>query len=491
MNLLDRIDHWGDVIPNRLAHVSGDHLLTYGDLIHRSNMLAAHLLRVLPDDHSPIAVVGHKEPEMLVAFLGAVKAGHPYVPIDTAAPAQRVERIVTAAHAALTLTPEQVATLVKEAAAAPISDPARWVGLDDPFYIIFTSGSTGEPKGVVITLGCLVSFLGWMLGEHKFTESSETFLNQAPFSFDLSVMDLYLCLATGGTLFSISQTEIGSPAQLYRSLGRADLTVWVSTPSFAQMCLVERSFSAEMLPQLRRFLFCGETLAPEVAAALLDRFPQAEVWNTYGPTETTVAATSVRLDRELLARYRPLPVGYPKPDSRILVLGEDRQPVAAGQRGEIVIAGPNVSIGYMGRPDLTAKVFFDLDGARAYRTGDWGHFQAGLLFCEGRRDNQIKLHGHRIELGDVEAHLQVLPGVRDGVVIPKLKAGRPDWLAAFVILAEPPAAGPDFEVSRVLRNQLAAFLPSYMLPRKFYFLTTFPMTANGKADRKKLAEMIE
>jgi D-alanine--poly(phosphoribitol) ligase subunit 1 len=489
MNLIERIDHWGQVAPDRLAHISADRSLTYAELIRRSNNLAACLVRTLPDDRCPVAVLGHKEPEMLVAFLGAAKAGHPYIPIDATTPAQRVERIVTTAAAPLTLTPERIAALT-EAGAGVAPDPSCQVGTRDPFYIMFTSGSTGDPKGVIITLGCVASFLNWMLAEQRFAEQAETFLNQAPFSFDLSVMDVYNSLVTGGTLFSITREDIGNPAQLYRTLARSDVTTWVSTPSFAQMCLVERGFSAEMLPRLRRWLFCGETLAPEIAAALLDRFPEAEVWNTYGPTEATVATTSIRVDREILARHRPLPVGYPKPDSRIAVLGEDGHPVADGERGEIVIAGPNVSPGYVGRPDLTARAFFDLDGMPAYHTGDWGHFQGRLLFYEGRRDNQIKLHGHRIEIGDVEANLQALSGVRDGVIIPKMKDGRPDWLAAFVILAEQPDSS-EFEVSRALRGQLGALLPAYMLPRKFYFLTTFPMTVNGKADRKKLAEMIE
>jgi D-alanine--poly(phosphoribitol) ligase subunit 1 len=489
MHLIERIDHWGQVAPERLAHISGDRSLTYGELARRSNNLASYLARTLPDDRCPVAVLGYKEPELLVAFLGALKAGHPYIPIDAIVPAQRVERIVATAAAPLTLTPDRIAALTEQDA-GPVPDSSRRIGTDDPFYIMFTSGSTGDPKGVIITLGCVMSFLNWWLAEQRLAEQAETFLNQVPFSFDLSIMDIYASLVTGGTMFSVTHADVDNPAQLYRTLARSEATTWFSTPSFAQVCLVERSFSAAMLPRLRRLLFCGETLAPETAAALLDRFPEAEVWNTYGPTETTVATTSIRIDREILARYRPLPIGYAKPDGHIAVLGEDGRPVADGERGEIVIAGSNVSPGYVGRPDLTARAFFDLDGMRAYHTGDWGHYEGDLLFCEGRRDNQIKLHGHRIEIGDVEANLQTLPGVRDGVIVPKMKDGQPDWLAAFVILAEQPD-GSEFEVSRALRRQLGALLPAYMLPRKFYFLTTFPMTVNGKADRKKLAEMIE
>lgn len=488
MDILDRIDDLGRTHPDRLAHVSGNRVLTYGDLLDRSNRVAAHLARILPDDLAPIVIRGHKDPEMLIGFLASVKARHPYIPIDLAVPAQRVEHIIETAQAPLVLTPDRIAALAATPPAAPPGRQRRVVP-DDAYYIIFTSGSTGEPKGVVITLRNLTAFLEWMLSEHAFSNQGEVFLNQAPFSFDLSVMDTYLSLMTGGTLFSLRQDEIANPAQLYRALARSGTTVWVSTPSFAQLCLIERSFDAALLPQLRVFLFCGETLAPEVAVALLDRFPNAEVWNTYGPTETTVATTSVRITREVLQRHRALPVGYPRSDSHLVVLGEDGRSTPAGERGEIVIAGPSVSPGYIARSDLTDRAFFTFEGQRAYHTGDWGHYQDGLLFCEGRRDDQIKLHGHRIELGDVEANLQALSGIRDAVVVPKLRDGQPDWLGAFVILREAIDRS-EFEITSALKEQLAQRVPAYMIPRKFYYVASFPLTANGKADRRQLAERL-
>jgi D-alanine--poly(phosphoribitol) ligase subunit 1 len=255
------------------------------------------------------------------------------------------------------------------------------------------------------------------------------------------------------------------------------------------MCLVEKTFSSEMLPNLRKFLFCGETLAHDTAAGLLNRFPHAEVWNTYGPTEGTVATSSICITQDILKRYSPLPVGYPKPATKILILAENGQPVEIGERGEIVIAGPNVSLGYIGRADLTANAFFEFEGMRAYHTGDWGRFKDGMLFFEGRIDSQIKLHGYRIELGDVENNLRALPNVRDAVVVPALKGGMPDWLAAFVVLKEPSKES-NYEITRQLKRELGQKLPSYMVPRKFIFMETFPMTTNGKADRRKLAERL-
>ncbi|MBV9489665.1 MAG: D-alanine--poly(phosphoribitol) ligase subunit DltA [Verrucomicrobia bacterium] len=487
MDLIDRIDRAALDYPERIAHVSQDRTLTYAQLAQQSDALARYFTERFPGDHSPVAVIGHKEPELLIAFLGAVKSGRAYVPIDASVPSRRAAGMVQASRAIATLTASQIVALTNGNGRST-ARPHR-IEPDDPFYIIFTSGSTGEPKGVVITLRCLTTFVDWMLESHAFMPGAETFLNQAPFSFDLSVMDLYPSLTSGGTLFSISRDEVANPKRLYAALGRSAVTTWVSTPTFAQICLVERTFTDRMLPQVRRFFFCGETLAPAIASQLLDRFPNAEVWNTYGPTEATVACAAVRIDRAVLARGAPLPVGVPMPGTEVLLTDASGQPVAAGERGEIMIAGPNVSPGYVGRPDLTAAAFFSWGDHRAYRTGDWGRMQDGLLFFEGRTDAQIKLNGYRIELGDVQENLRSLPGVADGVVLPVIKQGVPQSLAAFVVPATRGSEN-DFELATRLRAALAERLPSYMLPGRFIFVDAFPMTANGKTDRQKLAELL-
>lgn len=485
MNLIQRIDHWGAAAPEAIAHFSGDRTLTYGELCRHSDGLAWYLTQHFGEDRRPIAVLGHREPEMLVAFLGAVKSGRPYVPIDTALPQARIDQIVASSHATLVLTADQIRRFSTDQSRVPTIPVEK----NDRFYILFTSGSTGEPKGVIITMGCLEHFISWMLAEQQFSESAEVFLNQAPFSFDLSVMDLYCSLTTGGTLFSISRDLVENPKKLYRALATSGVTTWVSTPSFAQMCLVEDNFTETMLPRVRRFLFCGETLAPQTAAQLLARFPQAQVWNMYGPTEATVATTSIHIDAAIVKKFSSLPVGRVMPDTKIFIVDENGTELSANKRGEIIIAGPNVSPGYVGRPDLTARAFFDYRGLRAYKTGDLGRFRDNLLFFEGRADEQIKLSGYRIELGDIETNLRTLPAVRHAVVIPVMKGGTPQSLTAFVSLAVRNEAS-DFKLAHNLRNQLGERLPSYMLPRKFVFLDAFPMTANGKVDRTALAKLL-
>ena len=256
------------------------------------------------------------------------------------------------------------------------------------------------------------------------------------------------------------------------------------------MCLMQPTFNEQMLAAVRKFWFCGETLAPEIAAELLRRFPKSEVWNTYGPTEATVATTSIQITPDVVSSFNPLPVGRVMPGSHVLIRGPDGRVVSPGERGEIVIAGPNVALGYVNRPDLTARSFFELGGQRAYRTGDAGHMDQDLLFFEGRMDFQIKLHGYRIELGDIEAHIHQLPEVQDAVVIPFLREARAEYLVAFAVL-KATSAESDFALSQRLRQQLASRVPEYMVPRKFVFLPQLPTTPNGKVDRNMLAGMLK
>lgn len=486
-SVLERIQSAALAHGDRLAHEGEGRSMTYRELWGRACALASVILRQGEKGEQPIVIKGHKAPEMLVGFLGATLAGRSYVPLDSSLPEARTSRIIATAAPLFVWDKTAISDLTRGwEHLEPVPLPAR--SDTDPFYIIFTSGSTGEPKGVVITHGCLAAFVDWMLAEQCLAGAApEVFLNQAPFSFDLSVMDLYLSLATGSTLVSLTKDEIANPRDMYARLRRSGITTWVSTPSFAQMCLVEKTFNATMLPGLRRFLFCGETLAHKTAAALLERFPDAAVWNTYGPTEATVATTSVRVDAALLDAHDPLPIGRPRPGTEVLIRREDGGIARDHERGEIIIRGPNVSPGYLARPDLTDQAFFHADGHRGYRTGDRGWTSGGMLFFDGRMDFQVKVRGHRIELGDVESHVRELPGVVDAVVVPVERRGVCDSLAAFVVMREPPAEADEFSAARTLRDALAHQLPDYMIPRKMVFLHAFPLTPNGKADRRQLA----
>ncbi len=481
-NLLERIRAVVADYGDRIAHVGSVGSITYRELWMRAQALAARLRELPP---GPVMVIGHKEPFMLVGFLGSVLSGRAYIPVDTSLPAARIERIEATALPAAVLTMDAIQNQTGNWQAMTEQPLPQCAG-SDPFYIIFTSGSTGDPKGVIITHDCLTAFVDWMLAEQSLRRGEEVFLNQAPFSFDLSVMDLYLSLLTGGTLVSLTKDDIADGRALFAKLRTSGVTVWVSTPSFAQMCLVERSFDSSMLPGMRRFLFCGEALAHKTASGLVSRFPSAQVWNTYGPTEAAVATTSVLVDTALLAAHDPLPIGYQRPGSTVTIRRPDGTAADDGERGEIIILGPNVSPGYLARPDLTAAAFFDEGGQRGYKTGDRGYAKNGLLFFEGRMDFQVKVRGHRIELGDVEAHVREIPGVVDAVVLPVERRGVCESLAAFVVMRDH-AGDDDFAAAQSLKTTLATRIPDYMLPRRIDFLEAFPITPNGKTDRKALA----
>ena len=278
--LFERLQAWAERFPQRPAHrtasagTTATQELTYAALLTRARAVASHLRARFPGDGSPVLVLGHKEPEMLAGFLGAVGSGHPYIPVDDSLPAHRVENIARLANAATTLTPPIIAALPAAAGGGELVSPKP----SQPFYIIFTSGSTGEPKGV--------DHHGWMPGRFSrldahgtfdCTDGTETFLNQAPFSFDLSVMDLYLSLATGGTLHSITRRELADFRGLYRGLfaGGPD---HLGIHALFRATLPRRTHfrPPNGCRALRHFLFCGETLLPETAARLLERFPVVE-----------------------------------------------------------------------------------------------------------------------------------------------------------------------------------------------------------------------
>ena len=296
MNILKKIQEYACRRPEQIAIRCGDSALTYGELWNYSDGLAAWFLQTQGDDRSPVAVYGHKDPWMLVCFLACVKAGRGYCPIDRSVPQTRVEMILQAVPSGVVLTTEAMTAdagtkqvLVSEELKAlaekehPEVPETAWVSGKDTWYIIFTSGSTGTPKGVQISADCLNHYLDWSVGLGSAAEEKDgqVFLNQAPFSFDLSVMDLYTSLASGGMLYCLEKTVQSDYRLLMQSLGASNANVWVSTPSFAEVCLSEKSFSEELLPKLQVFLFCGETLGNRTVQKLQERFPKAAVVNTY------------------------------------------------------------------------------------------------------------------------------------------------------------------------------------------------------------------
>lgn len=491
------VEHFSD----RTAVTSLQGQLSYGSLWDLSDRLAGWLEEKLGEDKSPVVVYGHKSPWMLVCFFACVKSGRAYCPVDISMAEERVNAIVKAVDTPIVLATEplmlkdyQVVQQPGIEQAAEESMPIgkeKWLKPDDIYYIIFTSGSTGEPKGVQISCSNLENYTDWSvtLGDGSEKKRGGVFLNQAPFSFDLSVMDLYTCMVSAGTLYCVEKTIQKDMGMLMDYLRQSDISYWVSTPSFADMCLTELGFNEELMPQMRVFLFCGEKLTNDTAAKLYERFPRAQVVNTYGPTESTVAVTQTIVTSEMINRKEPLPIGVAKSGTEIKILAEDGTEVAEGQKGEIVIFGDTVSPGYFKNPEKTNKAFgVDENGIRFYRTGDEGYKINDMIHYSGRIDLQVKFHGYRIELGDIEANLMQLPQVTGAAVVPQIaEDGKIRYLAAFVTGEKNQGT---FEDRKAIRVALKNRLPEYMVPKKVVFLDQLPMTSNGKTDRKKLEEYL-
>lgn len=498
MNILQRIAQFKD--SEAIAMVHNEQSITYKQLWLYSNRLAGYLQKTLQEDKSPLVVYGHKDPLMLVCFLACVKSGRAYCPIDVTVPKQRVDDIVQAVNGKIIMAVERmpnqyVGTLTKESLLRILEensydiDEKDYVKDNDVYYIIFTSGSTGTPKGVQITQANLSHFVDWALTLGGNDKSHKTYINQAPFSFDLSVMDVYMSLASGGTLWSLDKAIQKEYASMFASLEESKANIWVSTPSFVDLCLVDKNFNQSKMLFLELFLFCGETLTNKTVEQLQQRFDNAKVINTYGPTESTVAISEVEVTKEVVTKYNPLPVGKAKPGTWIKIM-EDGKEVAPGHKGEIIIIGNTVSSGYYQNTENTKKAFFtmDIDGIHypAYHTGDLGYIQDGMLFYNGRIDLQIKLHGYRMEIEDIEKNILKIEKIKNVVVLPNYQDGKVKSLTAYCIYDGDTSAR--LKTTQSIKNELKACIPDYMIPKKFIFLDSLPLTNNGKVDRKKLME---
>ncbi|MCJ1662566.1 D-alanine--poly(phosphoribitol) ligase subunit DltA [Staphylococcus sp. NRL 16/872] len=482
-DIINLINDFGQKNPDRIAIRHKEDELTYQQLIDESSKLA-HLLQ---DTQKPLVIYGHMSPYMLVGMIGAIKAGCGYVPIDTSVPQERVQMIIEKVQPQFILNTseetlenhsEQEITIndIQQSENPTIFDSQ--MSPNDVVYTIFTSGSTGEPKGVQIEYASLVEFAKWMVSLNESNEPQE-WLNQAPFSFDLSVMAIYPCLTSGGTLNLVDKEMINKPKLLNEMLVNTPINAWVSTPSFMEMCLLLPNLNGNNYPSLNHFFFCGEILPHRTAKALVDRYPNAVIYNTYGPTEATVAVTGVKITTEILEQYNPLPVGVARPNTSLSTTDE----------GELVIKGNSVSLGYLKNKEKTEAVFNFEDGIRTYHTGDKAVEKDGNWFIQGRIDFQIKLNGYRMELEEIETQLRQSQYVRETVVVPIYKNDKVVYLVGAVVPTD--AVENDLEMTRAIKSELKSRLPEYMIPRKFVWMEQLPLTSNGKLDRKQVAKDID
>ncbi|EPC75321.1 D-alanine--poly(phosphoribitol) ligase subunit 1, partial [Lacticaseibacillus paracasei subsp. paracasei Lpp126] len=291
----------------------------------------------------------------------------------------------------------------------------------------------------------------------------------------------------GGTLKALPKEVTDNFKTLFATLPKLGLNEWVSTPSFAEIALLDPNFNQDNYPDLTHFLFCGEELVNKTAQELITRFPKATVYNTYGPTETTVAVTGMAITQDIVDQYPRLPIGFAKPDTEIFVVDEQGNQVSAGTEGELMIVGPSVSKGYLNNPEKTAKAFFNVGSQRGYRSGDLATMtEDGMIFYRGRTDFQVKLHGYRIELEDVDHNLNQVSYIKQASTVPRYnKDHKVAQLIAFAV-AKPNDFESDMKLTQAVKAELGKMVMEYMIPQRIIYRDKLPLTANGKVDRKAL-----
>jgi D-alanine--poly(phosphoribitol) ligase subunit 1 len=315
-------------------------------------------------------------------------------------------------------------------------------------------------------------------------KTAEVYMNPASFSFDVSMYELYGFLINGGTLVLNTEVEYKNPNLFLERIKKYACTVWVSTPTFAYLYLSDPRFNGKHLPALKTFLFCGESLPKKTAKMLLERFPGSRVLNTYGPTEATVATTLIEVTSEVLEKYKDMPVGYAKYTSEVVIDNETQDQT---EPGEIIITGDNVSIGYFNNPELNKEKYFIRNGKRSFRTGDYGYYKDNILFFSGRKDEQVKLHGYRIELGDINTQIAKHPKVKEAVTVPLKVGDTVKKLISFVQLKEQEANVTPLKTDII--ETIKKVLPEYMIPGDIMMVSEFPVNNNLKIDKSKLIEL--
>ena len=500
-SLADRFQRMVKRAPDRLAVKTARVSWTYRDLNQHANRVARVLVQALLDPGRVALLCGHDE-GMLPAMVGVLKAGHAYVPLDPGAPLARLRQVWADADACAIVTDAAHAGLAREIAAsapAPIvvmeeldgtpRAPKLPVGAPtDPAYVLYTSGSTGQPKGVVQNQRNVLHFIRTYTANLALRSSDRLTLLPA-YGFDASVMDICGALLNGAALYPFDMRD-ATPQDLADWIGREQITVLHATPTVFRT-LTSSLAPGRILSSVRLVVLGGEAAYRADAEQFTAHFPSTCVLvNGLGPTESTVTLQSFTAQDERLSRHA-LSVGYPVADTRVRLVDADGYD--AEVFGEIVVESPHVAVGYWRRDDLTQAAFEDLDdGRRRYRTGDLGRLlpDGGIEFL-GRKDRQVKIRGHRIELGEVETVLAEHPAVRDCVALLATDSTGAPRLVAYVVPREGQTREgqtPESQTlaARDLRRFVALRLPDHMTPSAFVPLDALPFRPNGKVDRDAL-----
>jgi amino acid adenylation domain-containing protein len=480
--------------------------LSYADLDHRAEQLARQLRMLGVEQDAPVGLFMERSVELVVGILAVLKAGAAYMPIDATAPAQRISYLLTDARVRVLITQGSLNTLLPQLDNVTVIDldtfdwassrgPARNANAFDRShvaYVIYTSGSTGQPKGVCVEHRNIVNYVLGVSARLRFEPGMQHALISTA-AADLGNTVLFPALVTGGCLHLISKERAESQAALSEYFTREKIDVMKIVPS--HLAALQTGRDPQRVMPRKRLILGGEASRLDWIETLRAMAPGCEIFNHYGPTETTVGVLTYQVDgKPAKTESNTLCIGKPLPNSRVYVLDESGNPTEPGVQGEICIGGAGVARGYLHRAELAAEKFVDdpfMPGGRMYRTGDRARRlpDGNIEFC-GRVDHQVKVHGYRVELGEIEGALLSHSGLREAVVTALDDASGEKQLAAYVVPKheDPPASeAPLTPVT--LRKHLKDLLPTYMVPSVIVVLEKIPLTANGKIDRQGLARV--
>ncbi|WP_330275560.1 amino acid adenylation domain-containing protein [Lentzea sp. NBC_00516] len=465
--------------PDAVAVVADGVELTYGQFDARVNALAHLLIEQGVRVGDRVAITMTRSVDRVVALTAVLRAGAAYVPIDPGYPAERIKHILDTAAPSVVITDQYIAEVRRQLATgqktAPV--PSRPLNELDAAVVIFTSGTTGNPKGVVLTHRALANRLAWGQQVLDYTSDSVA-LSKSGVGFVDAVTELFGPMIAGARIVVVPAETAQDPAGLLGTIARHRVTHLLTVPSLADV-LVRHDDAPTALASIRSWISSGEALTSGTANTMRTVAPQAVLHNFYGSTEVTGDGTAAVITDDT-------PIGAPVANTTAHVLDAWLRPVPAGVAGELYLGGVQLADGYVGRPGLTADRFvadpFSDDGARLYRTGDVVRWNSlGQLDYLGRSDDQVKIRGYRIEPGEIRAALEQHPAVSGAAIAALDHPAGGKYLAAYITAA-------DAVPFDALREHLARSLPDYMVPTTFTRLDRFPVTANGKLDRRALPQ---
>jgi amino acid adenylation domain-containing protein len=507
--------------PNRVAIEVAGHRISYRELAQRAQALAATIQKGTGYESVPLTgIFAYRSETAYAGVLGALMAGHGYVPLNRTFPIDRTRLMLEKSmcrtiivdtesgpplekvllgfrHPLLIICPdrEDVTELAKKLpmhqviGASKLCHRDDWrvpdVGGNSMVYLLFTSGSTGQPKGVMVSHSNVLHYLDCVTKRYEIA-SGDRLSQIFDLTFDLSAHDLFVTWASGACLCVPSQKQMIKPG---RFINEARLTGWFSVPSTAMFMRRLGELKPGAYPHLRLSLFCGEALLLEAVRDWSAAAPNSRIENIYGPTELTIGCTAYRWDKQTSpgdCEHGIVPIGEPFEDMDALIVDEELREVQAGKEGELIMTGPQLSQGYWRDEEKTRRAFVSLPGRQNtyYRTGDRVRRVAPdkPITYLGRVDNQIKVLGHRVELGEVESVVRSISGANAVVAIGWPSGSNAEAIELFIERNNLDTE----QLSRELKTKL----PTYMLPRKIRVLEQLPLTANGKFDRGALQEIV-